>query len=111
MIRINKAGSLDSLPPGLWHVTWGNLLVNLVEVRPNWQDIQTGKRQSLIHDRAGGWLSVKRQELSFKCMSLQEPDTAIAAKAISYACTVIAVAVFSIVNNITRKAIVHGRAG
>ena len=44
-------------------------------------------------------------------MSLQEPETTIAAKAISYACTVIVVAVFAIVNNITRKAIMHGRAG
>ena len=40
-----------------------------------------------------------------------EPETTITASVIGEDCTVTAVAVFSIANNITRKAIMHGKAG
>ena len=40
-----------------------------------------------------------------------EPEPTITASVIGEDCTVIALAVFAIANNITRKAIMHGKAG
>ena len=44
-------------------------------------------------------------------MRSQENETTITASIIGKDCTVIAIAVFSIPNNITLKAIMHDRAG